>query len=61
MLWVFHGVESMRRLSESASLVLPAVDQIQVGILITDAAGRILYVNAAFELQSGWKAEEIVG
>lgn len=61
MLCVFHDVESMRRLSESASLVLPAVDQIQEGILITDAGGRILYVNAAFELQSGWKAEEIVG
>lgn len=61
MLCVFHDVESMRRLSESASLVLPAVDQIQEGILITDAGGRILYVNAAFELQSGWKAEQIVG
>ena len=61
LLCIFHDVESMHRLAESASLVLPAVDQIQEGILITGTDGRILYVNAAFELQSGWKAEEIIG
>ncbi len=38
-----------------------AVDQAPVSIVITDAGGRIEYVNPAFERISGWPAAEVLG
>ncbi|WP_448569446.1 putative bifunctional diguanylate cyclase/phosphodiesterase [Thermus sp.] len=42
--------------------VLQAVlDQLAESVLITDAEGRILYVNAAFEALTGYGREEVLG
>jgi len=42
--------------------VLEAVlDQLAESVLITDSAGRILYVNEAFEQLTGYRREEVLG
>ncbi|MFN4005424.1 MAG: EAL domain-containing protein [Hylemonella sp.] len=46
--------ERMRKLST-------AVEQTADAVMITDAAGRIEYVNAAFCRMSGYSAEEVLG
>ena len=38
-----------------------AIEQATESVVITDAAGKILYVNPAFEATSGWRQDEILG
>lgn len=46
--------QEMRRLAV-------AVEQSSESIMITDVAGNILYVNAAFEMTTGYAADELIG
>ena len=38
-----------------------AIDQVTEGVVITDADGRIEYVNQAFTRMTGYTAEEVIG
>lgn len=51
----------VRRLGVGHDLLAAAVEQASEAIVITDAAGSIRYVNAAFERMSGYGRAEIVG
>ena len=42
-------------------LLQAAIEQSPAGILVTDATGRIEYVNPAFERITGWTRDEVVG
>jgi PAS domain S-box-containing protein len=50
-----------RRLAEVALLQSTALDTAANGILITDRAGTILWVNPAFSALTGFGAEEVLG
>lgn len=51
-----------RKLAEEAQARLTrAVEQSAESILITDAAGTIVYVNPAFERVSGWSRDQAIG
>jgi diguanylate cyclase (GGDEF)-like protein/PAS domain S-box-containing protein len=49
------------RTKEEMQILSQAVDQSPVSIMMTDANGKIEYVNRAFEKISGYKAKEIIG
>jgi len=56
--------ESRRQLSEraeEAALLWTAVEQLPVTVVVTDARGRIQYVNPAFTLITGYRPEEAIG
>lgn len=46
---------------EWSALLRRAIDHAAEGILITDAAGVITYVNPALEATSGYRADELIG
>ncbi|MCM3389027.1 EAL domain-containing protein [Ureibacillus chungkukjangi] len=48
-------------LLHTTSLLLKVFENIQEGIMITDAQMKILFVNNAFEFVTGYKKEEVVG
>ena len=50
-----------RSMQERLRRMAMAVDQSPVSVMMTDAAGRIQYVNKKFEEVSGWSFEEIRG
>jgi diguanylate cyclase (GGDEF)-like protein/PAS domain S-box-containing protein len=49
-----YAEEAMRKLSR-------AIDQTAEAVMISDQSGTIEYVNPAFEMMTGYNAEEIVG
>jgi PAS domain S-box-containing protein len=53
---MFQGNETLTRTS-----LLAAVEQAADGIVITDAGGRIRFVNPAFSAMTGYSPEEAVG
>ena len=48
-------------LVHTTKLLLKVFENIQEGIMVTDAQMNILFVNNAFELVTGFKKEEVVG
>jgi PAS domain S-box-containing protein len=50
-----------RRAGEEAELLAHAVNHASDGIVITDAAGRIRYVNSAFSTLTGYSKDEALG
>jgi PAS domain S-box-containing protein len=58
---VVHDVTSVRRQSEQVRLLTHAVEQSAESVMITDALGRIQYVNPAFTAVTGYAPEEVLG
>jgi PAS domain S-box-containing protein len=57
-----HRADKLRgRLMDRLALQAAVVENTGESIVISDLAGRALWVNAAFERQSGYKASEILG
>lgn len=50
-----------RAREEERRLLAAAVEQVDEVVFVTDADGRILWVNAAFEHVTGWRREQAVG
>ncbi len=50
-----------RMLNENPLLAVRILENIMDGVLITDAAGHIQYVNPAFTAITGYSADEVVG
>ena len=55
-----HAAERRRAQAENDGLSR-ALDQAGESVVITDAGGRIQYVNAAFSRMTGYRAEEAIG
>jgi PAS domain S-box-containing protein len=58
---LWREVEERHRVERSRALLARAVDQVGEAIAVTDAGGRFVYVNPAFEQITGWAAAEICG
>ena len=58
---VFTDVTERRKTNERIELLSRAVEQTADSVLITDQAGRIEYVNGAFERTTGYLRQEVVG
>jgi PAS domain S-box-containing protein len=55
------GALGRARLNENARRLLTAIEQSPESIVITDTAARILYVNPAFERNTGYSRLEVIG
>jgi PAS domain S-box-containing protein len=58
---VLHDLSERKRAEEQVRLQGVALESAANGMLITDAAGKVLWVNAAFTRMSGYAAADIVG
>lgn len=58
---VLHDLSDRKRAEEQVRLQGVALEAAANGIVITDAVGKVLWVNAAFTRMSGYGAAEIVG
>jgi PAS domain S-box-containing protein len=53
--------ETRREAEERVRILSRAVEQSPVSVVISDARGRIEYVNPRFEQATGYSAEEALG
>jgi len=58
---VLFDITQLKQAEEAYSRLATAVEQAVEDIIITDAAGKILYVNPAFEKISGYTRLELIG
>ena len=58
---VGRDVTRRKQMELELSRQMTAIEQSPVAVIITDAQGKILYVNQAFTAQSGYTAEEVHG
>jgi diguanylate cyclase (GGDEF)-like protein/PAS domain S-box-containing protein len=61
VLAMVHDVTGERRTEAQRRQLASAVEQAGDSVLITDVGGFIEYVNPAFERNTGWRREEVVG
>ncbi len=61
MMGTVHDVTEQRRAQDKLELAQRVFDIASEGITVTDAAGRIIYVNRAFTTITGYSAEEVMG
>ena len=61
MMGTVHDITEQRRAQDKLELAQRVFDIASEGITITDAAGRITYVNRAFTSITGYSAEEVMG
>ncbi len=61
VLSVVRDIEEMKKAQTARVILATAVDQAAERVLITDPDGRIVYVNPAFELITGFSRAEAVG
>lgn len=54
-------IDQRQRTEEIQRLLTTAVEQAAEGIMITDSAGNIEYVNPAFEWMTGYPKNEVIG
>jgi PAS domain S-box-containing protein/diguanylate cyclase (GGDEF)-like protein len=54
-------VSEQHHLAEEREMMAWALEQSADAVMITDTSGTILYVNAAFEETTGYRAEEVLG
>jgi PAS domain S-box-containing protein len=57
----YVDITDRKKTEESQALLATAVDQSAETIMITDAAGLIIYVNPAFEKATGYNRAEAIG
>ncbi|MFQ5578059.1 MAG: PAS domain S-box protein, partial [Anaerolineae bacterium] len=55
------GVLARAQLNQEWQLLSVVVEQATDGVIITDTAGAILYINPAFEQMTGFSREEVIG
>ncbi len=59
--YIDRGAQSQRAVESDFNLLALAIAQMRESVVLTDAAGTILYVNPAFTEASGYTREEAVG
>jgi two-component system NtrC family sensor kinase len=57
----FRDISERRRVEDERARLAEAVEQAAEGIVITDATGRISYVNPAFEHITGYTRDDVMG
>jgi PAS domain S-box-containing protein len=55
------GVLARTRLAQAHQYLITAIEQTDDSVIVTDTAGRIIYVNSGFERVSGYHRAEVVG
>jgi PAS domain S-box-containing protein len=60
-IWTFRDITQRRRNEEKLRQLSTVVEQGPVSVLITDPAGKILYVNRKFCESTGYALEEVLG
>ncbi|HEV2454775.1 MAG TPA: PAS domain S-box protein [Verrucomicrobiae bacterium] len=60
-IWMFEDISQRKQAEEKIRLQTSALEAADNGIVITDRAANILWVNAAFERLTGYSAAEAVG
>lgn len=60
-IWLLEDISARKEAEEKLRLQTSALEAADNGILITDRAGKILWVNPAFERLTGYPAREAVG
>ncbi len=58
---IVRDVSERKRAEAEKARLITAIEQAAEGVLITDPAGRIQYVNPAFTRMSGYSREEVIG
>ncbi len=58
---MIQDIDDRKSAEEALALLGMAVDQIGESVIVTDPAGKIQYVNPAFERISGYSREEVLG
>lgn len=61
VLALVSDISVRKRLQEEKDLLARAIEQSVQAVVITDAGGRIQYVNRATEMLSGYSREELIG
>jgi PAS domain S-box-containing protein len=61
VLGTYLDITERKQIEEAHAWLATAVEQAAEAIMITDATGRILYVNSGFERTSGYAREEAIG
>jgi diguanylate cyclase (GGDEF)-like protein/PAS domain S-box-containing protein len=56
-----QDVTDVRRAEDRSRMLKEAVDSLQIGITISDASGRMVYVNPAEASMHGYEVEELIG
>ena len=56
-----EDITERRRGEEDRARLITAIEQADEGVIITDPAGAIVYVNPAFERMTGYASDEILG
>ena len=57
----FRDISARKQSEKRIRTLLQAVEQSPVSVVMTDTQGDIEYVNRAFELSTGYAAEEVIG
>ena len=57
----FRDISARKHSEKRIRTLLQAVEQSPVSVVMTDTEGDIEYVNRAFELSTGYMAEEVIG
>jgi len=56
-----QDVTEQRRVEDRSRMLKQAVDSLQIGITLSDASGRIVYLNPAEARMHGYQVEELIG
>ncbi len=59
--WSFHDITERRRTEERLLKLSRVVEQTAESVLITDAQGRIEYINPAFTVLTGYELGDVLG
>ena len=57
----YEDISARKRAEEEHTRLMTAIEQAAEGVVVTDAAGEIAYVNPAFSAMTGYSREEALG
>ncbi len=58
---IIHDLEKLRFTNNMVKLAIKVLENSSEGIMITDALGKIISVNPAFEIVTGYSSDEVIG
>jgi len=61
MFVIVHDISERKKAEKQVQLLVTLVDQAADGIIITDVEGNIQYTNPAFQNDTGYSEQELIG
>jgi two-component system cell cycle sensor histidine kinase/response regulator CckA len=61
MMGIAHDIGARKAADRERAMLFQAIEQSADSIIITDTAGSVVYVNPAFERETGFSREEVLG